>query len=48
VQVALSKTLQAFNKVNVVINCAGVANPGKTMTNCRLLSLSMALFMTSI
>ncbi len=32
VQVAITKTLQAFNKVNLVINCAGVANPGKAMS----------------
>jgi len=40
VQVAISKTLQAFNKVNVVINCAGVGNPGKAMTKSGPLPLA--------
>lgn len=29
VESAISETLQAFNRIDVVINCAGVANPGK-------------------
>jgi 3-hydroxyacyl-CoA dehydrogenase/3-hydroxy-2-methylbutyryl-CoA dehydrogenase len=40
VQVAISKTLQAFNKIKVVINCAGVGNPGKAMTKSGPLPLA--------
>ena len=29
VRQAMQKTVEAFGKINVVINCAGVVNPGK-------------------
>ena len=32
VQAAVKKTLDAFGKINVVINCAGVGDPGKVLS----------------
>jgi len=32
VQLAVSKVIEAFGSINVVVNCAGVADPGKALT----------------
>jgi NAD(P)-dependent dehydrogenase (short-subunit alcohol dehydrogenase family) len=32
IQQAIKKTMEAFGKINVVVNCAGVPNPGKIMS----------------
>lgn len=32
IQSAISKVMESFSGINVVINCAGVANPGKVLT----------------
>ncbi|MGA2525641.1 MAG: 3-hydroxyacyl-CoA dehydrogenase [Smithellaceae bacterium] len=32
IQQAIKKTVEAFGKINVAVNCAGVANPGKIIS----------------
>ena len=32
IQQAIKKAVEAFGKINVVVNCAGVANPGKVLS----------------
>jgi NAD(P)-dependent dehydrogenase (short-subunit alcohol dehydrogenase family) len=32
IQQAIKKTVEAFGKINVAVNCAGVANPGKVLS----------------
>lgn len=41
IQLAIKKTIEAFGKINVAINCAGVANPGKIMSKKGPLSLDV-------
>jgi len=39
IQQAMKKTVDSFGKINVAVNCAGVANPGKVLSKKGPLSL---------